>query len=61
MFKGVFGELLQELRKRKKEKRKKKKAAKPRIVLSASLSDSEREVGCGAKPHCYRLRAEKAA
>ena len=30
------------------------------IVLSASLSDSEREVGCGATPHCRHLRIEKA-
>ena len=46
---------------KKKAAAQKEKAAKPRIVLSASLSDSEREVGCGTKSHCYYLRVEKAA
>ena len=47
-------------RQREKGCKKTKKAAKPRIVLFASFSDTEKKVGCGAKPHCCRLRVEKA-
>ena len=34
--------------------------AKPRNVLFVSFSDSEKEIGCGTKSHCYSIRIEKA-
>jgi len=39
---------------------KKEKAAKPRAVFFASFLDTKKEVGCGAKLHCYRFRGGKA-
>jgi len=40
---------------------KKKKAAKPRAVFFGSFLDTKKELGCGAKPHCYCQREEKAS
>jgi len=45
-----------------KEKRleKNKKASKPLVVFFGSFLDTKKELGCGAKPHCYQLGKEKA-
>jgi len=43
----------------KKRKRKKEKAAKPREVFFGSFLDTKKELGCGAKPHCYIYEQKK--
>ena len=43
---------------RKEKKKKKGESGEAAIVFFASFLDTKKEVGCGAKPHCYRKITE---